>query len=116
MFDDRNWNLIKDTLKILPTDIENIILSYYDVSEHSHPEEIYMENHSHIKTYKEYKGRYFTGFSTVLYILYVKYNDFHLAIWEKDDFDYIKTSDKLLEDYVKDSDESINSDLAGYLC
>jgi len=115
MIDDRNWNLVRNKLNTLPEELTNLVLSYYDCSEHRNPQEIYWGNGSHVKTFREYKGRYFTGFKTVLYILYIKYNQYHLAKWEKDDSDYVKTCDKLLEKFIEDSEEDINSTLAGYL-
>lgn len=114
MSNDRNWILVSDTFNVLPEDIVDMIQGYYEVFTHENPEEIYWEDGTYIKTFRDYKGRYFEGFTTILYIVYVKYNQYHLAKWEKEDSEYTKTCDKRLDECVG-CDDTTNTFLSGYL-
>lgn len=103
---ERNWDIVIGRLEeLFPDELVKIILGYYYVKEHPYPEDIYLDENSFIKQIKTYKGRYFSGFKVIKTLIYSKYEQFYLSIWEQGgeyERNYQLIVDIPLEKYIKE--------------
>ena len=97
---ERNWDIVIEKLeKDLPKELVEIVLEYYYVFEHPHPENIYLVEDSLIKQIITYSFYRFV-FNN---LIYSKYEKLYLSIWLKeDDINYHLILDLPLDQYIKE--------------